>query len=106
MLGTGLYLALLAGFSTLPPERAEDSLDLTIYQEAGEAILAGNVPYRDFWMTTWIYDYHYGELINLQPPATDLLLIRNLLLVVLWTLMLSLPSGSHKVEPAEQGEPA
>lgn len=43
------------------------------------------------WTTTQIFPLHYGELMNLQPAATNLLLIRNLLLVVLWVLMLFLP---------------
>jgi hypothetical protein len=36
-----------------------------------------------------------------SPPGTDILLGRNLLLLVLWGLMLSLPSGSQSTEPAE-----
>lgn len=43
------------------------------------------------WSTTQIFPIHYGELMNLQPEATNLLVIRNLLLVVLWILMLFLP---------------
>ena len=43
------------------------------------------------WSTTQIFPIHYSELMNLQPEATNLLVIRNLLLVVLWILMLFLP---------------
>jgi len=53
------------------------------------------------WMTTQIYPYHYFEIMNSRPPGTDILLGRNLLLVVLWGLMLSLPSEDKKKdEPA------
>lgn len=48
------------------------------------------------WMTTQIYPYHYLEIMNSRPPGTDILLGRNLLLVVLWGLMLSLPSEDKK----------
>ena len=42
--------------------------------------------------TTLVFPFYYGELLNLQPPAIDLLLGRNLLLVVLWALMLFVPA--------------
>ena len=55
------------------------------------------------WMTTQIYPYHYLEVMNSRPPGTDILLGRNLLLVVLWGLMLSLPSENEKPDrPANQ----
>ncbi len=44
------------------------------------------------WTTTQIFPFHYGELMRAEPGAIDFLLIRNLLLVVLWSLMLSLPA--------------
>ena len=49
--------------------------------------------------TTRIFPYHYTELMEMRPPATDLLPGRNLLLAVLWALMLSLPPGEKK-EPS------
>lgn len=44
LLATYLYLELLRKFSGLSPGLAENSTDITIYREAGEAILAGDVP--------------------------------------------------------------
>ncbi|MCA1731290.1 MAG: glycosyltransferase 87 family protein [Actinobacteria bacterium] len=54
------------------------------------------------WMTTQVYPYHYLEVMNSRPPGTDILLGRNLLLVVLWGLMLSLPYEDEKEESADQ----
>ena len=64
LLGTYLYLGLLRKFSELSPDFAENSLDMLIYREAGEAILAGNVPYRDFFI-----EYPPGSLLAFVPPA-------------------------------------
>jgi hypothetical protein len=63
------------------------------------------------WMTTQIFPFHYLEISAGRPPGTDILLGRNFLLLVLWGLMLSLPSGSPAKEPAEgtvpdRGSPA
>ncbi len=52
------------------------------------------------WMTTQIFPYHYLEVSAGRSPGTDILLGRNLLLIVLWGLMLSLPSGSPAKGPA------
>lgn len=49
------------------------------------------------WMTTQVFPYHYLEVVQGRSPGIDILLGRNLLLLVLWSLMLSLPSES---EPA------
>jgi hypothetical protein len=64
LLGGYLYSELLRKFSKLPPEFAEDSADIETYSKAGEAILAGNVPYRDFFI-----EYPPGSLPAFVPPA-------------------------------------
>jgi hypothetical protein len=64
LLGTYLYLGLLRKFSGLSPILAENSADILTYREAGEAILAGNVPYRDFFI-----EYPPGSLLAFVPPA-------------------------------------
>jgi hypothetical protein len=51
------------------------------------------------WMTTLIYPYHYLEVAQGHFPSIDILLGRNLLLVVLWGLILPL---SLKSEPARE----
>lgn len=43
------------------------------------------------WATTQIFPTYYGALMDLEPTAVNLLLLRNLLLVLLWVLMLFLP---------------
>lgn len=47
------------------------------------------------WTTTQIYPTHYGQLMDLDSGAVALLAVRNLLLVMLWALMLVLPSSAH-----------
>jgi hypothetical protein len=47
-------------------------------------------------MTTRIFPYHYAELMKIEPPATNLLLGRNLLFAALWPLFLSLAPGEHQ----------
>ena len=67
LLGTYLYLELLRKFSELAPLApaiAEKSTDMLLYREAGEAILAGDVPYRDFFI-----EYPPGSLLAFVPPA-------------------------------------
>ena len=51
-------------FSTLPSRLTETSKDIAIYRRAGEAILADEVPYRDFFM-----EYPPGSLTSFVPPA-------------------------------------
>ena len=53
------------------------------------------------WMTTRIFPVHYLEISAGLSPGTDILLGRNLLLLVLWGLMLSLPSGKQSPESVE-----
>ncbi len=53
------------------------------------------------WMTTQIFPFHYLEISAGRSPGTDILLGRNILLLVLWGLMLSLPSGKQSPESVE-----
>src|SRR5215218_4676347 len=64
LLGTYLYLGLLRKISGLSPDYPENSADKPIYQNTGEAILAGNVPYRDIFI-----EYPPGSLLAFVPPA-------------------------------------
>jgi hypothetical protein len=40
------------------------------------------------WMSTLVFPIDYSDLVNLRLPGPDLLLARNLLLVLLWSLLL------------------
>jgi hypothetical protein len=42
--------------------------------------------------TTLVFPVHYGDLLSVRYPGPELLLARNLLLVVLWVTMLALTS--------------
>ena len=64
LLGTSLYWQLLARYAGLPPRVKQGSNDISIYHHAGEALLRGEVPYRDFFI-----EYPPGSLISFLPPA-------------------------------------
>lgn len=59
-----MYWLLLRGFSTLSSNVREGSNDLEIYREAGEAVLNGQIPYRDFFI-----EYPPGSIPAFIPPA-------------------------------------
>jgi MFS family permease len=59
-----LYWQLLARSAGLPPDLREGSNDLSIYRHAGEALLRGEIPYRDFFI-----EYPPGSLPTFVPPA-------------------------------------
>jgi hypothetical protein len=64
LLSACMCLGLLYLSAGLPPDLREGSNDLTIYREAGESILHGDVPYRDFFI-----EYPPGSLPAFVPPA-------------------------------------
>jgi hypothetical protein len=45
------------------------------------------------YLTTQVFPTHYDDLLSLRSPGPELLLARNLLLVLLWGLLLWLPGG-------------
>jgi hypothetical protein len=63
-LGTFLYRELVVLSAGLTPDLREGSNDLEIYRRAGEAILRGQLPYRDFFI-----EYPPGSLPAFVPPA-------------------------------------
>ncbi len=50
------------------------------------------------WTTTMIYPTHYGQLMDLDPGAVNLLVARNLLLILLWVLVLAAPAAQRAKE--------
>jgi hypothetical protein len=59
-----MCLGLLFLSAGLPPDLREGSNDLSLYREAGESMLRGGVPYRDFFI-----EYPPGSLPVFIPPA-------------------------------------
>lgn len=64
ILGGLMHWTLMSGFSTLSADLRENSNDLEIYWETGEAVLAGQLPYRDFFI-----EYPPGSIPAFVPPA-------------------------------------
>jgi hypothetical protein len=59
-----MCLGLLVLSARLPSDLREGSNDLSIYREAGESMLRGEIPYRDFFI-----EYPPGSLLAFIPPA-------------------------------------
>jgi hypothetical protein len=59
-----LHFGLLRLSGGLPRDLREGSNDLSTYREAGEALLGGRLPYRDFFL-----EYPPGSLPAFVPPA-------------------------------------
>jgi len=64
VLGAFLYWRLFAMFAQLPSHSKQGSTGLKIYHHAGEALLRGKIPYRDFFI-----EYPPGSLLASVPPA-------------------------------------
>jgi hypothetical protein len=94
-----LILAFMLGSKVLSPQYVIWLLPLVPLSAGG---LAGIGVFAVFlaacWTTTQVFPVHYGDLVNLRAPGPDLLLVRNLLLVLLWGLLLFLPGGAPKKE--------
>ena len=63
-LGILLYQQLLSRYATLTLDLTTRSNDLRLYRRAGEAVLRGEIPYRDFFI-----EYPPGSLPAFIPPA-------------------------------------
>jgi hypothetical protein len=91
-------LAFLLGSKVLSPQYVIWLLPLVPLSAGGVWGLGVSAVFLGVcWMTTQIFPYHYLEVVQGRSPGIDILLGRNLLLLVLWGLMLSLPSESEPV---------
>ncbi len=87
-----LILAFILGSKVLSPQYLLWLLPLVPLSAGGlMGVGVSAVFLAACWATTQIFPTYYGELMNLEPTAVNLLLVRNLLLVLLWVLMLFLP---------------
>jgi hypothetical protein len=94
-----LILAFMLGSKVLSPQYVIWLLPLVPLSAGGLAgIGVSAVLLAVCWTTTQVFPIHYGDLVNLRAPGPDLLLARNLLLVLLWGLLLFLPGGASKKE--------
>ena len=59
-----MTVGLLVLSASLPTDLREGSNDLSLYRQAGESILRGDMPYRDFFI-----EYPPGSLPAFVPPA-------------------------------------
>jgi hypothetical protein len=108
-----LVLAFVLGFKVLSPQYIIWLLPLVPLSAGGVwGVGVSAVFVAICWMTTQIYPYHYLEIAQGRPPGTDILLGRNLLLVILWALLLTLPTAgkpaggpAEKPAPTKGGEP-
>ncbi len=89
-----LVLAFVIGSKVLSPQYMLWLLPLVPLAAGGLVGVGVSVVFlTTCWATVQIFPLHYGELMDMEPAATNLLIARNLLLVVLWVLMLFLPQS-------------
>ena len=90
-----LILAFMLGSKVLSPQYLIWLLPLIPLGTGGVAGLGVSTLFlAACFATTQVFPTYYGDLIDLRSPGPDLLIARNLLLVVLWVLLLILPGKS------------
>jgi len=94
-----LILAFMLGSKVLSPQYVIWLLPLVPLSAGGVARVGISALFlAACWTTTQVFPIHYGDLVNLRAPGPDLLLIRNLLLILLWGLLLFVPGSTPKKE--------
>ena len=97
--GAAFVLAFMVGSKVLSPQYMIWLLPLIPLCAGGLWLLgAAGLYLGGCWATSQIFPENYGSLLSLDGPAVNLLLERNLILVVLWILMLVLPSAGAEVK--------
>lgn len=89
-----LILAFMLGSKVLSPQYVIWLLPLVPLSAGGvSGLVLSAVFLAACYLTTQVFPIHYGDLLNLRSPGPQLLLARNLLLVLLWGLLLFLPGS-------------
>jgi hypothetical protein len=92
-----LILAFMLGSKVLSPQYVIWLLPLIPLSAGGVAQVGLSAILLSICvMTTQVFPHHYDDLVNLRPPGPDLLLARNVLLVLLWILLLLLPERARE----------
>ena len=87
-----LILAFMLGSKVLSPQYVIWLLPLVPLGAGGITVIVVSAVFLAIcWTTTQVYPIHYADLLEVRFPGPDLLIARNLLLVVLWSLLLLLP---------------
>jgi glycosyl transferase family 87 len=87
-----LILAFMLGSKVLSPQYVIWLLPIVPLGARGLAQLGVSAVFlAACWTTTQVYPIHYADLLDVGFPGPDLLLARNLLLVLLWVLLLPSP---------------
>jgi uncharacterized membrane protein len=87
-----LILAFMLGSKVLSPQYVIWLLPLVPLSAGGVRGLSLSATFlAACYLTTQVYPVHYDDLLNFRYPGPELLLARNLLLVLLWGLLLLLP---------------
>jgi hypothetical protein len=88
-----LILAFMLGSKVLSPQYLIWLLPLVpLGAESAAGLFVSTLFLAACFTTTQVFPIHYGDLLEFRYPGPDLLLVRNLLLVVLWVLLLVLPA--------------
>jgi hypothetical protein len=96
-----LILAFMLGSKVLSPQYVIWLLPLVPLSAGGVSGLGVSAVFlAACYLTTQVFPIHYGDLLNLRSPGPELLLARNLLLVLLWGLLLFLPCAVREKRAA------
>lgn len=95
-----LILAFMLGSKVLSPQYMIWLLPLVPLSAGGAAGAVACVVFLVVCLlTTQVFPTHYADLLAFRYPGPELLLARNLLLVVLWVMMLALPAKAREKRP-------
>lgn len=95
-----LILAFMLGSKVLSPQYMIWLLPLVPLGAGGAAGAAMCVVFLVVCLlTTQVFPTHYADLLAFRYPGPELLLARNLLLVVLWIMMLAPPAKAREKRP-------